>query len=243
MPPSTPDTASAAPDARARFAEGVRAGLPFVVVVAPFGLLFGTVGADAGLGFVEIMGFSVLVIAGASQFAALQLLVDQAPLAIAVLTGLAVNLRMAMYSASLMPHFVGVSLGLRALAAYVMVDQVYALSIQRFMTTATSRSERVAYYFGTAAPVIPVWYLGTVAGALLGGRIPPSFALDFAVPITFIAMVAPMLQTLPAVIAALVAVATSLVTVDLPLNLGVIVGGIAGTFAGALAESLQEQRP
>ena len=231
-----------APDPRARFAEGVRAGLPFVVVVAPFGLLFGTVGADAGLGFAEIMGFSVLVIAGASQFAALQLLVDQAPLAIAVLTGLAVNLRMAMYSASLMPHFVGVSLGLRAFAAYVMVDQIYALSIQRFVRGDLDRAERVAFYFGTAAPVIPIWYLGTVAGALVGGRIPPAFALDFAVPITFIAMVAPMLQAVPGVVAALVAVATSLLAADLPLNLGVIVGGVAGTLAGALAETLREQR-
>jgi predicted branched-subunit amino acid permease len=226
---------------RARFAEGVRAGLPFVIVVAPFGLLFGTVGADAGLGFTEIMGFSVLVIAGASQFAALQLLVDQAPLAIAVLTGLAVNLRMAMYSASLMPHFVGVSLGLRALAAYVMVDQVYALSIQRFVQGDVDRAERVAFYFGCATPVIPIWYLGTVCGALLGGRIPPVFALDFAVPVTFIAMVAPMLQTLPSVVAALTAVAVSLLASELPLNLGVIVGGLAGTVAGALAETLREQ--
>ncbi len=230
------------PDPRARFAEGVRAGLPFVIVVAPFGLLFGTVGADAGLGFAEIMGFSVLVIAGASQFAVLQLLVDQAPLAVAVFTGLAVNLRMAMYSASLMPHFVGVSLGLRALAAYVMVDQVYALSIQRFTQGELDRAERVAFYFGNAAPVIPIWYLATVAGALLGGNIPPALALDFAVPITFIAMVAPMLQTLPSVVAALVAVATSLLAVELPLNLGVVVGGLAGTVSGALAETLWEQR-
>lgn len=231
-----------APDPRARFAEGVRAGLPFVIVVAPFGLLFGTVGVDAGLGFAEIMGFSVLVIAGASQFAALQLLIDQAPLAVAVLTGLAVNLRMAMYSASLMPHFVGVSLGLRALAAYVMVDQVYALSIQRFMQGETSRAERVAYYFGAAAPVIPTWYLGTVVGALLGDRVPPELALDFAVPITFIAMVAPMLQTTPSVVAALVAVAVSLLTAGLPFNLGVVVGGLAGTLAGALTDVLREQR-
>lgn len=230
------------PDPRARFAEGARAGLPFVVVVAPFGMLFGTVGADAGLDFAEIMGFSVLVIAGASQFAVLQLLVDQAPLAVAVLTGLAVNLRMAMYSASLMPHFVGVSLGLRALAAYLMVDQVYALSIQRFTQGEMDRAERVAFYFGTAAPVIPVWYLSSVAGALVGGNVPPALALDFAVPITFIAMVAPMLQTLPSVVAALVAVATSLLAVELPLNLGVVVGGLAGTVAGAVTETLWGQR-
>ncbi|MDZ7826874.1 MAG: AzlC family ABC transporter permease [Gammaproteobacteria bacterium] len=122
----------------------------------------------------------MLVIAGASQFATLQLLVDQAPVAVAVLTGLAVNLRMAMYSASLMPHFVGASLRLRAAAAYLMVDQVYAMSVQRYAGGDLTLDERLAYYFGVAAPVIPVWYLGTAVGALVGGRIPPEFALDFA---------------------------------------------------------------
>ncbi|HSG90252.1 MAG TPA: AzlC family ABC transporter permease [Pseudomonadales bacterium] len=230
------------PDARARFHEGVRAGLPFMLMVAPFGLLFGTVAADAGLDLVEIMAFSVLVIAGASQFAALQLLVDQAPVAIAVLTGLAVNLRMAMYSASLMPHFVGVSLRLRAFAAYVMVDQVFALSVQRFAQTPMTASERTTFYFGVATPIIPVWYLGTWFGAEVGGQIPSGVALDFAVPITFIAMVAPMLRTPPSIVAALVAVATSLLAADLPFNLGVILGGLAGTLAGAVSEVMWEQR-
>lgn len=228
-------------DPRGRFAEGARHGVPFILVVAPFGLLFGTVGADAGLDLLQIMGFSVLVVAGASQFAALQLLVDQAPVAVAVLTGLAVNLRMAMYSASLMPHFVGASLRLRAFAAYLMVDQVYAMSVQRYAAGDLRLEERLAYYFGVAAPVIPVWYLGSAVGALVGEGIPPEFALDFAVPITFIAMVAPMLRTAPSVIAALVAVAVSLGAVGLPFNLGVVVGGLAGTIAGALAETIREE--
>ena len=216
--------------------------MPFVLMVAPFGLLFGTVAADAGLSLLEIMAFSMLVIAGASQFATLQLLVDQAPIAVAVLTGLAVNLRMAMYSASLMPHFVGVSMRLRALAAYLMVDQVFALSVQRFVQSPLTANERIAYYLGAAAPIVPVWYLGTWFGAEVGGQIPPAFALDFAVPITFIAMAAPMLQTPPAVVAALVAVATSLLAVELPFNLGVVLGGLMGTMAGAITEGLREQR-
>lgn len=230
------------PDPRARFAEGVRGGLPFVLMVAPFGLLFGTVGGDAGLSLAQIMGFSVLVIAGASQLATLQLLTEHAPLAIAVLTGLAVNLRMAMYSASLMPHFVGASLRSRAAAAYAMVDQVFAMSAQRFAFDDLTLDERVAYYFGVAAPILPAWYLGTWVGAEVGGRIPDGVALDFTIPVAFIAMVAPMLRTAPAVSAAVVAVAVSLVAVALPFQLNIIVGGVAGTLAGALAETMQAER-
>ena len=216
--------------------------MPFMVVVAPFGLLFDTVGTDAGLSTLEVMAFSVLVIAGASQFAALQLLIDQAPVAVAILTGLAVNLRMAMYSASLMPYLAGVALRWRALAAYLMVDQVYALSVQRFMLTNWSPGERLAYYLGCATPVVPFWYLGSWVGAEAGQRVPDALALDFAVPITFIAMVAPMLMTAPAVVSAIVAVAVSLLSAGLPFDLGIIVGGIAGTTAGAFAEQLRGAR-
>ena len=210
-----------------------------MLVVAPFGLLFGTVGTDAGLSTFEVVAFSVLVIAGASQFAALQLLIDQAPVAVALLTGLAVNPRMAMYSASLMPYLAGVALRWRALAAYLMVDQVYALSVQRFMASSGSLDERLAYYLGCAAPVVPSWYLGSWLGAEAGQRVPEALALDFAVPITFIAMVAPMLMTAPAIVSAIVAVALSLLAVNLPFDLGIIVGGVAGTLAGVLAEQMR----
>ena len=59
------------------------------------------VAAEAGWGLAETMGMTVMVIAGASQFTALQLLSEHAPLVIVIATALAVNLRMAMYSAAL----------------------------------------------------------------------------------------------------------------------------------------------
>jgi hypothetical protein len=67
------------------------------------------------------------VIAGASQFAALQLMSENAPTLIVVASALAVNLRMAMYSAALAPHLGPASLKDRALIAYMNVDQSYAL--------------------------------------------------------------------------------------------------------------------
>ena len=90
---------------------------------------------------------------------------------------------------------------------------------------------------------MPFWYLGSWASAEAGQRVPEALALDFAVPITFIAMVAPMLMTAPAVVSAIVAVAVSLLSVNLPFDLGIIVGGLAGTFAGAFAEQLRGEQP
>jgi predicted branched-subunit amino acid permease len=224
------------------YVRGVRDGAPFVLVVCPFALLFGVVGSEAGLSFAQVMGMAILVIAGAAQFATLQLLVEQAPAAVAVATGLAVNLRMAMYSASLMPHLGPGPLGLRALAAYFMVDQAYAMAIQRYVYDEMSVEEKFAYYFGVVTPICPLWYVFCGVGALVGTRIPPELALDFAVPITFIAMVAPMLRGHPNLIAAAVAVVVALLADGLPYDLGLIVAGLAGMGAGATAEVLRAER-
>ena len=102
----------------------------FLLVIVPFAMLFGVVATEAGLNVAEVMGMSVLVIAGAAQFAALQQMVDaDTPIAMILLTALAVNLRMAMYSASLTPWLGQARLWKRALVAYLMVDQVYLLSV------------------------------------------------------------------------------------------------------------------
>ena len=94
----------AASTPRTAYWRGFRAALPFTIVVGPFGLLFGVVGTEAGLDVAQVMGFTVLVIAGASQFTALQLMQDNAPTLIVIASALAINLRMAMYSASFAPH-------------------------------------------------------------------------------------------------------------------------------------------
>ncbi|REA89376.1 branched-chain amino acid ABC transporter permease, partial [Staphylococcus pseudintermedius] len=79
---------------RKSFLSGLRAALPFTLVVTPFALLFGVVATEAGLTLIQTMGFSVLMVAGAAQFVALQLSVENAPTLIVLATALAVNLRL-----------------------------------------------------------------------------------------------------------------------------------------------------
>jgi predicted branched-subunit amino acid permease len=113
------------------------------------------------------MGFSIVVIAGAAQFAALQLMTENAPTLIVVASALAVNLRMAMYSAALAPHLGPASLKERALIAYMTVDQSYALSVQRYEDApeASATAAKVGYYLGTCLPIVPLWYIATLVGA------------------------------------------------------------------------------
>jgi predicted branched-subunit amino acid permease len=225
------------------YGRGVRHGAPFVLVVMPFSVLFGVVATEAGLNLAEVMGFSVLVIAGAAQFTALQLMVENAPIWIVLATALAVNLRMAMYSASLAPWLGRAPLWKRAAIAYLLVDQSYALSVARFESEpALILRQRLGYFFGVITPVAPLWYLGTWIGAVAGSRIPPEFALDFAVPITFIAMIAPALRTLAHIAAAAVSVVLSLALAGLPYGSGLLAAAMAAMATGAQIELFLERR-
>lgn len=225
------------------FWKGFRDGAPFVLVAIPFGTLFGVFATEAGLSVVQTLAFSATVFAGAAQFTALQLLQDNTPTAIVLASALAVNLRVAMYSASLTPFLGAAPMWQRACAAYLTVDQSYACSIMQFeKEPEMSVPQRMAYFFGSVTPITPLWILATYLGAVLGARIPESWALDFALPITFLAMIGPMMRTLAHVIAALVAIVVALLTVSVPFNLGLLIAGAAGMVAGAQAERMLERR-
>lgn len=228
---------------KSQFLRGIGTGLPFVLVIAPFGALFGVVATEAGLNLVETMGFTSLVIAGASQFTALQLMSENAPVLVILATSLAVNLRMAMYSASLVPWLGAAPVWKRAVIAYMTVDQTYACSIAEYEARPEmSLSQRIAFFAGVSLPIVPLWYAATLAGALVGTGIPESFALDFALPITFIAMLGPMLRTLAHLAAALVSAVLALAFAGLPAGIGLLLAGLAAMISGALVETWQERR-
>ncbi|MEC7669235.1 MAG: AzlC family ABC transporter permease [Pseudomonadota bacterium] len=227
---------------KSSFWRGFRTGVPFLMVIIPFGLLFGIVATDAGMSSFEALAFSVVVIAGAAQFTAVQLLQDQAPMVVVLASAIAVNLRMAMYSASMTPHLGRLPLWKRAMTAYFLVDQVYASAILEYEERPQlTLAEKFAFFMGVVTPICLPWYVATVAGTIVGNAIPPELGLDFAVPITFLAMIGPMLRTRAHVWAAIAAVAGALAFVWLPFNLGLMVGAIAGMITGAYAETRAEE--
>jgi predicted branched-subunit amino acid permease len=213
------------------------------LVVGPFGLVFGVLSAEAGLSLAQAMGFSVGVLAGASQFAALQLMTESAPLAVVVLAGLLVNLRMAMYSASLAPWLGQLPMGRRGLLAYLLLDQPYAVSIVEFeRRPEISLRERTAYFLGSTVFVVFPWLLATWAGVQLGAAVPPQWPLDFALPIAFLSLIGPMLRTPAHIAAAFVSIAVALALWWLPYTLGLLAAALAAMATGAQVELWQTRR-
>lgn len=239
QPPADAASAKAlARSPRAAFWYGIIQSLPFLVVTVPFAVLFGVVATEAGLNVSQVMGFSVLVLAGASQFTAVQLLSDNAPTIVIILSGLAVNLRMAMYSASLLPWLREASAKQKAWISYALIDQTFALSIQHFERhPRLTITQRLAYFAGAALVLCGPWMLSTWAGATLGDAIPDDIALDFALPITFLAMIAPMLRTTAHLAACFVAITSALLLAGLPSGLGLLIAAPLGMTTGAFVET------
>ena len=228
---------------RRAYVQGLRDCSPFIVIVVPFSALFGMVATDAGLNILQVVAMSAIVIAGSAQFTALSLLQEGAPVFVVLLASLAVNMRMAMYSAALVPHLGAASLRLRLLMAYVMVDQTYAVSVQTFEANPSMPlDEKVSYYFGCITVVCLPWYICTFLGALLGKAVPASLSPDFAVPICFIALFAPMLRSLPHIVAAGVSIVAAILFAGLPWNFGLIVAALLAMLAGAQVEFWQKRR-
>jgi predicted branched-subunit amino acid permease len=134
-------------------------------------------------------------------------------------------------------------MGLRMLMAYVMVDQTFAVSVRTYEAEPQMPlNEKIAYYFGCIAAVCPLWYVCTFLGALLGQQIPASLSPEFAVPVCFIALFAPMLRSLPHLVAAAVSVLAAVAFSGVPYSLGLIIAAFCAMIAGAQVEFWQRRR-
>ncbi|MFD1512048.1 AzlC family ABC transporter permease [Halomarina rubra] len=220
-------------DRRASVVAGMRDVAPFLLGVVPFGLVAGAAVVAAGLPPELAVGLSVVVFAGASQLAAIDLLQADANAAVVVLTVLVINLRMMMYSASLAPYLDRLSLAERAPVAYLLTDQAFALSVTRFETDDVVRRW---YYLGVALSLWVVWQVCTVVGVVVGASVPAGIPLDFAVPLTFLALLVPAVKGRASGTAALVGGGVALALTTAPFNLGLVLGALAGVVAGLLAE-------
>jgi predicted branched-subunit amino acid permease len=222
---------------------GAGAVAPMLLGVIPFGLVAGATPVTGGLGADAAVGLSTIVFAGASQLAAADVLADGGSALVAALAACTINLRMLLYSASLAPLLATESLRRRMLAAYLLTDQAYAVSITRWTADGDRPERRMPFYLGAGGLLWVVWLLSTIVGALIGSAVPEDLPLDFAVPLVFLVLLVPAISSRPAAVAALVGGATAVAAAEAGAGpLSVMVGAVAGIAAGAVAETVVERR-
>lgn len=219
--------------------QGYRATMPLMVGVAPFGLVFGAVAIGSGMSVIETVSMSIIVLAGSSQFIGAQLIGEDTPALIVTLTTFVVNLRHFLYSASLASFVRPLSKGWRALLAYMMVDEVYAIVITRHLKRDLSPIELAWFFTGSGICLISLWWASTLVGALIGDILPEDTrdALGFTLPLIFTAIVVPSLKTRPMLFAAISAAITGIVCAPMPNRLGLLVAAAVGIAVGLWSES------
>ena len=226
------------------FLSGCRDELPILLGVAPFGMIYGLLALSAGLPVAVAQGMSSIVFAGSAQFIAAQLIHDRAPGGVIVLTVLVVNLRHALYSASLAPHVRSLGRGWKAGLAYLLTDEAYAVAITRYLRD-EGRSEvspyRHWYFLGAGLTLWLAWQWSTAVGIFVGARVPASWSLDFTLALTFIALVVPALKDRAGAAAALAAGALAIAGAALPYKLGLPLAALGGVLAGLGAEALRRE--
>jgi len=214
---------------------GVREELPILLGVIPFGMIYGILALGAGLSPFDAQSMSWVVFAGSSQFMTARLVSAATPQLVIILTGFIVNLRHALYSASLAPYTRHLPLKWKALLAYLLTDEAYAVSITHYQ-----RPGEITYkhwhLLGAGLALWSSWQISTGVGIFLGRQIPPTWGLDFALPLTFIALVVPGLKDRPAVLTAGVASLAALLFFDLPFKLGLIAAAFVAIAVGLWSE-------
>lgn len=220
---------------RTQLIAGMRAVLPIMLGVVPFGLVAGVAAIEVGLSPELALGMSLIVFAGASQLAALQLIAAQASPFIIFLTAAIINLRMVMYSATLAPHFKQLTLSWKALLAYLLTDPPYAISIMYFHQNEDA-PHKPYYYLGACSVAWVTWQISTLVGIFLGTQIPSSLGLDFIIPLIFISLVTPSIKDKSNIAVAIVAGIMSIIAFDLPFNLGLLVAACIGIIVGLITD-------
>jgi 4-azaleucine resistance transporter AzlC len=221
--------------AASSFWAGVRAELPLLIGVFPFGLIYGALALSSGLSPAAAQLMSSIVFAGSSQFAVAQLVRGAAPAVVIVVTIAMINLRHMLYSASMAPYVKDLSTRWKSLLAYLLTDEAYAATVihyQEYGATSTSHW----FFLGAGLALWTTWQISSALGIFLGAALPASWPLDFALPVTFIAMVVPALKARPVIAAALSSGAVSLLVYGLPYKLGFILAALLGIAVGMLLE-------
>jgi len=223
------------------FWAGVRSEIPLLIGVFPFGLIYGALAINAGLSASAAQLMSSLVFAGSAQFITTELVSQAAPGLVIVLTIAVVNLRHMLYSASLAPYLAPLSTRWKALLAYLLTDEAYAPTVIHYEKEG-SRPFSHFFLLGAGLTLWINWQISTALGIFLGAAIPESWSLDFALPLTFIAMVVPVLKNRPAIAAAISAGVVALFAYAMPYKLGLIVAALVGIIVGTFLEARKSSK-
>jgi 4-azaleucine resistance transporter AzlC len=228
---------------RSEFLSGIQAELPLAIGAVPFGLIYGALALEAGLPVSAAQAMSSVVFAGSAQFISAQLLGQSTPAIVVILTAGMVNLRHALYSASLAPYLQHLPTRWKYVLAYLLTDEAYAVTITHYQKSGHLSGTGYKHWYFLSAGLTEwlAWQASTGVGVFLGTAIPPGWSLDFTLALTFIGLVVLNLKDKAGVAAALSGGVCAVLASGLPFRLGLVLASFVGIAAGLWVEARQDR--
>ncbi len=222
---------------------GFRDTLPLMIGALPFGLIFGATSVLGGLSPLAVIALSTLVFAGSSQFIGARLYNTGASLVVIWVTTFVVNVRHALYSATLAPGYKHLGQKWLIPLGFFLTDETFAI-VASYEAKHPDSPYRHWYQLGSSLGMYGNWNLWTIAGIVAGTSVQGlgSLGLDFAMVVTFTGIVVPLVINRPMLACALAAGVTALITYPLPNNLYLMAAAIVGIAAGVIVERMTFKR-
>ena len=222
------------------FKQGVLEELPLQLGVFPFGIIYGIMAIESGLTPMQAFLMSSIIFGGASQIAFVQLISNATPFGVIITTVGAINSRHFLYSISMMDFLKNLSIKWRIGLAYLLTDEAYAISIRRFINE-PNKSFIHFHLLGTGITLFLSWQISTLTGVLLGGDLPQFLDLQFIIPLTFIAIIVPMIRSISTFLVVVTSAFSGLILKNLDIQFWIIVSGIIGIMVGIYSAKLDKK--
>tara|TARA_A100001011_G_scaffold184865_1_gene193599 strand:+ start:130 stop:819 length:690 start_codon:yes stop_codon:yes gene_type:complete len=222
------------------FKQGVLEELPLQLGVFPFGIIYGIMAIESGLTPMQAFLMSSIIFGGASQIAFVQLISNATPFGVIVTTVGAINSRHFLYSISMMEFLKNLSIKWRIVLAYLLTDEAYAISIRRFINE-PNKSFIHFHLLGTGITLFLSWQISTLTGILLGGDLPQFLDLQFIIPLTFIAIIVPMIRSISTFLVVITSAFSGLILKNLDIHFWIIISGIIGVMVGIYSAKLDKK--
>lgn len=217
------------------FSSGVRDTLPMLVGAAPFAIIFGSLTPTAQLAPWQGQLMSLAIFAGSSQFIGVGLMASSVGMLVIWLATFIVNLRHTLYAATLLPHVRHLSFRWRWLLGFLLTDETFAIVNSHYIRNPGNPMAHW-YFLGSGMAMYVNWQCWTLIGLIFGAAFPQlqTMGLDYAMVVTFIAIVVPQLTKVPQLAAAITAGAVAYLLRDLPYKLALLAAIGAGVGIGML---------
>jgi len=209
------------------YRRGFQAMLPLWAGAIPVGVAYAVAARTAGIDAGQILVMSLGVFSAAAQVTAVSLLQHGTSLPMLIATVLALNAQLPLIGVAISRQL-RLSRLERVAVAWVLTDGAYGVA-------AAQGRLRLPVLLGAGTSMYLGWNAGTLLGLLVGSAVPnlDRLGLSFVVPLTFLAVLTPLVRSRTAGLVVLVAwLVTLAVGQHAPSGVAMLAAGLAGSAVG-----------